>query len=58
MGKSVRNPKKHIISCRVNEVEMEVLQHMAEEYGSSISELLRQTLFQLDAPQQDSQQAA
>lgn len=58
MGKSVRNPKKHIISCRVNEVEMEVLQHMAEEFDSSISELLRQCLFQMCDQQQESQHAA
>lgn len=58
MGKSVKNPKKHIVSCRVNEVEMEVLQHMTEEYGTSISELLRQSLFQLCDDLQSSQQAA
>jgi len=58
MGKSVQNPKKYIISCRVNEVEMEVLQHMTEEFGTSISELLRQSIFELCDQQPDSQQAA
>ena len=58
MGKSVQNPKKHIISCRVNEVEMEVLQHMTEEFGTSISELLRQSVFQLCDQQEETHRAA
>ncbi len=59
MGKSVKNPKKHIVSCRVNEGEMETLQHLTEESGISISELLRQSLLQLcDQPHQSTQQAA
>jgi hypothetical protein len=44
MGKSVQNPKKFIISCRVNDQEMELLQHLANKSGLSISNLLRQTL--------------
>jgi len=58
MGKSVDNPKKHIISCRVNELEMEVLQHMTEEFGTSISELLRQSLFDLCDQQLETYRAA
>ena len=53
MGKSVKNPKKHIISSRINEGEMETLQHLTEASGISVSELLRQTLLQLcDQPHQ------
>jgi hypothetical protein len=44
MGKSVQNPKKFIISCRVNDQEMEMLQQLADKSGLSISKLLRQTL--------------
>ena len=59
MGRTVKNPKKHIISCRVNEGEMESLQYLTEESGISISELLRQTLLQLcDQTHQGTQQAA
>ena len=59
MGRSVKNPKKHIISFRVNEGEMETLQHLTEESGISISDLLRQTLLQLcNQPHQSTQQAA
>jgi len=59
MGRSVKHPKKHIVSCRVNEGEMETLQHLTEESGISISELLRQSLLQLcDQPQQNARQAA
>ncbi len=59
MGRTVKSPKKHIVSCRVNEGEMETLQHLTEESGISISDLLRQCLLQLcDHPLQESQQAA
>jgi hypothetical protein len=44
MGKSVQNPKKFIISCRVNDQEMELLQQKADKSGLSISNLLRQNL--------------
>jgi hypothetical protein len=44
MGKTVQNPKKFIISCRVNDQEMELLQQLADQSGLSISNLLRQTL--------------
>jgi antitoxin component of RelBE/YafQ-DinJ toxin-antitoxin module len=58
VGKSVKKPKKHIVSCRVDEAEMEALQHLTEESGISISDLLRQSLLQLcDQPQQSTQHA-
>ena len=44
MGKSVENPKRYIISCRVNDQEMEVLQEIAKNHGTSISTLLRRSL--------------
>lgn len=44
MGKSVENPKRYIISCRVNDQEMEVLQEIAKTHGTSISMLLRRSL--------------
>ena len=50
MGKSVENPKKYIVSCRVDDSEMQTLQIIAEKSGVSISMLLRQSL---DLLQQD-----
>ena len=44
MGKSVENPKKFIISCRVDDHEMDTLQSLAQESGLSISTLLRRSL--------------
>jgi hypothetical protein len=44
MGKSVENPKKYIISCRVNDDELQALQEMARTAGTSISSLLRLSL--------------
>lgn len=44
MGKAVENPKKNIVSCRVNDREMQTLQVIAENSGVSISMLLRQSL--------------
>lgn len=44
MGKSVENPKKYIISCRVNDQELETLQNLARSAGTSISNLLRHSL--------------
>ena len=43
MGKSVKNPKNQIVSCRVNEGEMDTLQHLTEESGISSSDLLWQS---------------
>ncbi|NIQ96917.1 MAG: ribbon-helix-helix protein, CopG family [Desulfuromonadales bacterium] len=48
MGKSVENPKKFIISCRVDDKEMDVLQSLAQERGVSISTLLRNSLTLLE----------
>lgn len=48
MGKTVKNPKKFIVSCRVNDSEMEALSKLAQEAGTNISELLRQSIFKLE----------
>jgi hypothetical protein len=47
MGKSVEKPKKHIISCRIDDQEMERLQKIARQSGTSISGLMRKTLTML-----------
>jgi len=39
MGKTVKNPKRFIISCRVNDEEMRLLQQRAKEAGTNISNL-------------------
>ncbi|MEJ2201890.1 MAG: ribbon-helix-helix protein, CopG family [Desulfuromonadaceae bacterium] len=52
MGKSVKNPKKFIVSCRVNDREMEALTKLAQDAGTNISDLLRQSLFMLSNNQQ------
>jgi hypothetical protein len=44
MGRTSTNPKKFIISCRVNHREMEALQKLAEDSGLSITMLLRKSL--------------
>lgn len=44
MGKPVENPKKYIISCRINDDEMQVLQDLAKRADTSISTLLRHSL--------------
>lgn len=44
MGKSVENPKKFIVSCRVNDDELQTLQEMAKAAGTNISNLLRLSL--------------
>jgi hypothetical protein len=44
MGKRAENAKKFIISCRVNNQEMDRLQSLAEESGNSISDLLRKSI--------------
>jgi len=52
MGKSVENPKKpkkHIISCRISDDEMEALQVIASSKGQNISDLIRQTIFALQS---------
>jgi uncharacterized protein (DUF1778 family) len=47
MGKSVENPKKNIISCRVNDREMQVLQELAKKAGTNISGLMRKSLLSM-----------
>jgi hypothetical protein len=44
MGKSVENPKKYIISCRVDDQELQTLQELARSAGTNISNLLRRSL--------------
>jgi len=44
MGKSVDNPKKFIISCRVDNDELQTLQEKAKAAGTNISALLRLSL--------------
>lgn len=49
MGKSVMNPKKYIVSCRINDDEMETLQELAKKSNTSISTLLRYSLNLLES---------
>lgn len=44
MGRSVGTPKKHIVSCRIDQREMDALQTIANKSGVSISTLLRNSL--------------
>jgi hypothetical protein len=44
MGKSVESPKKYIISCRVDDQELQILQELARSAGTNISNLLRRSL--------------
>lgn len=44
MARTSQNPKKFIVSCRVNDEEMENLRELAEESGLSITMLLRKSL--------------
>jgi len=44
MGKRLKNPKKHIVSCRVSHMEMEILQRAADQSSVSISDLIRSCL--------------
>lgn len=44
MGKTVKNPKRFIISCRVSDKELQTLQDHARASGTNLSELLRQCL--------------
>ncbi len=48
MGKTVDNPKRFIVSCRVDDQELQTLQELAKKCGVNISDLLRQTLLQLE----------
>ena len=58
MGKSVENPKRHIISCRVSDQEMESLLELAKESGASLSTLLRHCLNLLEQDPQLAQRSA
>jgi hypothetical protein len=53
MGKTVENPKKYIISCRIDDGEMQVLQEIARAAGTNISTLMRLSLNQLEQGQID-----
>ena len=44
MARISDNPKKFIISCRINHQEMESLQERADACGMSITMLLRKSL--------------
>ena len=44
MGKSVKNPKHFIISCRVDDNQLVILQERAKACGTNISNLLRDCL--------------
>jgi hypothetical protein len=48
MGKSVDKPKKFIISCRVDNAELQTLQEKARAAGTNISALLRLSLNRLE----------
>jgi len=47
MGRRAANAKKFIVSCRVNTEEMDFLQKVAKRSGTSISDLLRKSLVEL-----------
>ena len=53
MGRRAVNAKKFIVSCRVNNEEMDLLQSMAKETDSSISDLLRRSLLSLQGDKQN-----
>jgi len=44
MARAVENPKKFIISCRVDDDEMIILKKRARKSGLSITQLLRECL--------------
>ncbi|MCD6527545.1 MAG: hydrogen-dependent growth transcriptional repressor [Desulfuromonas sp.] len=44
MGRKKDHPKKHIISCRINTEEMEILRELSQDSGMSITSLLRKSL--------------
>ena len=58
MGRRAINAKKFIVSCRVNNEEMDLLQSMANELDSSISDLLRKSLLSLQDNNKQSQLSA
>ena len=52
MGRKTENAKKFIVSCRVDDVEMDQLQSLAREQGASVSDLLRKSLILLQGKAQ------
>lgn len=46
MGKKLEHPKSHIVSCRINNNEMEILKKAARQSSLSVSEFLRSCLEQ------------
>jgi hypothetical protein len=48
MGKAVQRPKKHIISCRVDDWELRTLRRLAKSSNTNISNLLRRSLDMLE----------
>jgi hypothetical protein len=44
MGRKKEHPKKHIVSCRINSEEMDILREISEDSGMSITMLLRKSL--------------
>jgi len=44
VGKSIENPKKYIISCRVDDQEIQILRELARSAGTNISNLLRRSI--------------
>ncbi|BCR04462.1 hypothetical protein DESUT3_15310 [Desulfuromonas versatilis] len=44
MGRPAKNPKKYIVSCRIDDDEMETLKRLAARGNTNISDLLRLSL--------------
>jgi len=58
MGKRAENAKKFIVSCRVDNQEMDQLQNLAKESGNSISDLLRKSIIMLQDNPKNTQLSA
>jgi hypothetical protein len=58
MGRRAVNAKKFIVSCRVNNEEMDLLQNIAKETECSISDLLRKSLLSLQDSEKHNQMSA
>lgn len=57
MGRSVENPKKHIISFRVDDCEIVTLRRLARASNTNISNLVRRSLDLQDEPPARKRQA-
>ncbi len=44
MPRDHKNPKRHIVSCRVDAREHDILKALAENAGTDLSSLLRKSL--------------